>query len=29
MRQDNIQIFYKIIFFKYKTKHIKTAETNK
>ena len=25
----NIQIFYKIIFFKYRTRQIKTTETNK
>ena len=29
IRQYNIQIFYKIIFFKYRTRQIKTTETNK
>ena len=29
IRQYNIQIFYKIIFFNYRTRQIKTTETNK
>ena len=29
IRQNNIQIFFKIIFFKYRTRQLKTIETNK
>ena len=29
MRQDNLIFFYKIIFLKYRTRQIKTTETNK